>query len=153
MWSPWSLSALIEANIEDVKDMAPGLHVESRAEPGIVVHGDCRLLEMAIQNLTSNAVKYNVRNGLIRYSLTGDKNRAVLSITNTTDMPITGETMERVFDRFYRLDGSLNGEKPGHGLGLSIAKEIILAHNGELGIQKGEDKTVTFTMALPRAPR
>ena len=143
------ISTLIEAHIEDLKDIAPGQRVEMQLGSGIVVLADRHFLDLVIVNLTSNAVRYNTQKGLIRCYLGATQKHALFSITNTTDMPIMAVTKEMLFERFYRADNSQSRDRHGNGLGLSIVKEIVLAHGGEISVEEGQDNTITFTVAFP----
>lgn len=130
--SPLCLSTVLESIVEDIQALAPEVVVESRIEPGIQVEGDAALLETAIQNLGSNAVKYNLtERGRIEIELTRQGETALLAISNTGPGISAGER-EKIFERFYRTDQSRSRETDGLGLGLSLAREIVQAHHGTL---------------------
>jgi signal transduction histidine kinase len=70
------------------------------------------------------------------------------AISNTGD-PIPAKDRERIFDRFYRVDQSRSKTVSGSGLGLSLAREIVLAHRGNLRLNPGPGNEVSFTLSLP----
>ena len=142
------LSAMIEAAAEDATVMAPHLRIDKQIVPGVIIKADRDLMGQVVRNLTSNAVKYNHENGLIRFQLLLRDNRAELTISNT-GVPILEKDREKVFDRFYRADPSRSRKVPGSGLGLSLAREIVHAHGGGLHLNPIPGNVVSFTLSLP----
>jgi two-component system, OmpR family, heavy metal sensor histidine kinase CusS len=142
------LSAMIESAAEDAEAMTPHLQIEKQITSGVFVQADPDLMGQAVLNLTSNAIKYNLENGLIRFQLSVHDNKALLTISNT-GAPIPAEDGERIFDRFYRVDPSRSKTVSGSGLGLSLAREIVHAHGGDLRLDPDSGSVVSFTMSLP----
>ncbi len=146
------LSAMVESASEDAGIIAPRLRIEKEITPGAMVKADPDLLRQVIQNLTTNAVKYNVEKGLVRFSLKLRGERVHVTISNT-GTPIPDKDKERIFDRFYRVDKSRSRAVPGSGLGLSLAREIVHAHHGDLRLDPDRDSLVSFTLSLPHISR
>lgn len=145
---PANLTRLLEGVIEDCRLQAPHLTVEQNLAPNVEVPADAELLEQALQNLATNAIKYNCDGGKIRFELTTEKQSALVHVANTGPA-IPESDRERIFERFYRADKSRSGRVEGTGLGLSLAREIIRAHGGALGLARtGEDWT-EFAVSLP----
>jgi two-component system heavy metal sensor histidine kinase CusS len=142
------LSALIGSAAEDAGALAPHLRLEQSISPGVLVKADPDLLGQVVSNLTSNAVKYNVENGIIGFRLSIRDNRAFFTISNT-GVPIPSKDRERIFDRFYRADRSRSKSVAGSGLGLSLAREIVHAHHGELRLDPASGNMVSFTLSIP----
>jgi signal transduction histidine kinase len=142
------LSAMIESAAEDAGAMAPHLQVEKEIPPGVMVKADRDLMGQVVTNLTSNAVKYNHENGIIRFHLSVHDNKAHFTISNT-GVPIPAKDREKIFDRFYRVDQSRNKAVQGAGLGLSLAREIVHVHCGDLRLDPGFSNEVSFTLSLP----
>jgi heavy metal sensor kinase len=142
------LSAMIESAAEDAAAMAPHLQVEKQIVPGVIVKADPDLMGQVVRNLMSNAVKYNHENGLIRFQLSVRDNKAHVIISNT-GVPIHAKDREKIFDRFYRVDQSRSRTVPGSGLGLSLAREIVNAHRGDLRLNPGSGNVISFTLSLP----
>jgi len=145
---PLDLSALIESAVEDVSAIAPQLQIEKNIMSGIIVKADADLLAQSVRNLTSNAVKYNQENGLIRFQLSVHDNKAILIISNS-GAPIPAATREKIFDRFYRVDSSHSKTVSGSGLGLSLARAIVHAHHGDLVLDPAAVNMVSFKLSLP----
>ena len=144
------LSVMIAATSEDVEVLAPHLSVETEIEPGIRVPADPVLLQQVFQNLAGNAVKYNHENGWVRMTLRRAGGRAVFEITNSGP-GIAPEQRERVFDRFHRADDTRNRHPEGVGLGLSLGREIIRVHRGELKVVDSEPRSTKFRCTLDLA--
>ena len=134
--------------IEDMEIIAPHLRIEEEITPGVMVRADAPLLRQVIQNLTSNAVKYNVPEGLVRFRLTVQERGALFTLSNS-GVGIQEEDRDRIFGRFYRGDKSRSGRTPGAGLGLSLALEIAHAHNGELWLDSSTENLISFNLLLP----
>jgi len=147
---PFDLAGEIESVCEDAEAMAPHLAITHELEAGLQVRADADLLSQVLRNLTLNAVKHNRDEGRIEYRLRRAGSAARLTIANTgTAIPL--EHRDRVFERFYRADPSRSRRVDGVGLGLSLAREIVRAHGGELTLaDSGEDLTV-FCLTLPLA--
>jgi heavy metal sensor kinase len=147
---PVNLSEMVEAAGEDVQLLAGGLRVELSVEPALWVNGDPDLLRQVIQNLTSNSVKYNEPGGLVAIGLHRQGDNLLLAVANSGP-GIPPEDRERVFERFYRGEKSRNRRVDGLGLGLSLAREIVRAHHGQLVLQPPQNAMTTFTVTFPAA--
>jgi heavy metal sensor kinase len=147
---PLDISAVIESVIEDVSAVAPNLHLEQQIAPQITVKADPDLFKLVIQNLASNAVKYNTEGGLIRFEIEVRGDRVLFTISNT-GTPIPEADREKIFHRFYRIDKSRSHAVPGSGLGLSLAREIVHAHKGALRLNADSGNLISFTLSLPRS--
>ena len=107
------------------------------------VQGDRLMLERAIGNLLVNAIHHTPENGSIRVQVSAQDKRAIITLTNSGP-PIPPEAIERIFDRFVRLDH----ESEGSGLGLAITRSIIQAHGGDISV-RGLLQATEFSIALP----
>jgi len=146
--APVDLSEMIEAACEDMRILAPGLEVDASIEPELCVNADRDLLQQVIHNLTGNAVKYNVPGGVVRMQLRRAGDTVSFTIANSGPGIPAGER-ERVFERFYRADRARNRSVDGLGLGLSLAREIMRAHHGELSLNETREELTAFAVQLP----
>ena len=105
------------------------------------------LLEIVINNLVSNAVKFTDEGGVIGVSLQQDKNYAIIKISDT-GCGISQEVGEHIFDKFYQGDTSHSQE--GNGLGLALVKRVIDILGGEIGVSSKVGEGTTFTLKLKK---
>jgi len=146
--TPLDLSALMAVMLEDVELLAPHLQVETDIVSPLIVQGDRDLLTQVLQNLVSNAIKYNLPEGWIRLEARKQGNSVQVSITNAS-RAIPQVEGDRIFDRFYRGDSARTRTVEGLGLGLSLSREIVLAHGGRLVMASSQGNHTTFTLTLP----
>jgi len=112
------------------------------------VRADQSYIRQALLNLLDNAIKYNVESGAISLSLRKSGSLALFRIANTgPEIPKNHEA--RIFERFYRADPGHAFDVVGSGLGLSICREIALAHGGSIWLERQEPGWTAFVLALP----
>jgi len=110
--------------------------------------GDKIRIEQVLINMVSNAIKYTRDGGSIAL-IAGRKDDVVWISVRDNGIGIPKEDVDRVFDRFYRVDKARSRESGGTGLGLSIAKEIVSRHQGEIVLSSRQGKGTVITMSLP----
>ncbi len=103
---------------------------------------------LAISNLVENAIKYTAEKGLITITIDSDYQNVFLSVSDT-GIGIAEEEINKIFERFYRVDKTRNRETGGTGLGLSITHATILMHNGSIKVSSKEQKGTTFLVCIP----
>ncbi|MEI6780963.1 MAG: ATP-binding protein [Verrucomicrobiota bacterium] len=145
---PVNLTRMLENVIEDCQAQAPTLRVEQELAANVQIIADADLLEQALQNLASNAVKYNEPMGRIGFGLAQDGDRVRLRVANTGP-GIPPADRKRVFERFYRADKSRSRGVEGVGLGLSLCREILRAHGGDLELDLAGEPLTVFAAWLP----
>ena len=111
------------------------------------IKADKALMNTVWDNLLSNAVKYNAEAGSIDIEMTEYKAHTVIAISDTGE-GIDDTSIDKIFDRFYRVDTARTSNVAGTGLGLSIVKKIIDMHNGSINVRSNENGT-TITVRLP----
>ena len=104
-----------------------------------------RLLQEAIFNILNNSIKYSSENSLITVDVINNKDNIEIKITDQ-GIGIDEKHLDRLFERFYRVDESRSRDVGGTGLGLSIVKHIIQMHNGKIKVDSVIDKGTTFTI-------
>jgi signal transduction histidine kinase len=101
-------------------------------------------------NLISNAVKFTPEAGKVEVTLAVEGNEAVLSASDT-GIGIRAADQEQIFERFFRTEAATRRIIPGSGLGLTISKAIVDAHQGAITVRSDQDHGSTFTVRLPLA--
>jgi heavy metal sensor kinase len=112
------------------------------------MEGDPDYLTVVIANLLTNAIHYNRDGGSVKISLCQEENEAVICIADT-GLGMTPETLNRIFDRFYRADQSRSLPTGRTGLGLAITKSIVDAHRGTITVKSIPEQGSTFTVRIP----
>ena len=121
-----------------------GLSFRTEIDPLMPVIGDIDRLEQVFSNLLDNTLKHTPRMGTV--TITGRQITDSIEIKVADNGPgIAPEELPRVFERFYQAGGA----RTGTGLGLAIAREIVLAHGGEIEISSTLGKGTEFTVRLP----
>jgi len=113
------------------------------------VSGDQTQLTAAIHNLVENAIKYSPDNTRIAIALRSQGDLIEVSVSDQ-GIGIPEKDLERIFERFYRVDPARSRETGGTGLGLSIVKHIVNNHGGDISVWSVEGAGTTFTIRLPR---
>ena len=143
-----NVSQAVQELFEDAQSFHPNLHIKLNIQPNVMWMCDEQLIHQLIQNLYTNAVKYNTNNGWVLVRLACTDGQLELTIENPTD-EATQDLAERGFERFYRGDASRTRGVDGFGLGLSICQEIAHVHNGTLTLEVTPEKTVRLTLTAP----
>jgi len=143
-------SAMCHELVEDAEILAMRQNITTKAEilPGIEICADQLYIRRILLNLLDNAIKYNVGGGTVAISAATSGPHAFFRITNTGP-EIPEEHANLIFERFYRVDISRSAEIHGSGLGLSICREIVLAHGGKIWLERLRPGWTTFSFSLP----
>lgn len=143
------LSAALESMIEDARVLATDAHLrfELKLHPGVRITADRALLHTALFNLIHNAVKYSEPDGRVDIQLRAESDQVSFTIGNTGP-GIPAADHPRIFERFYRARRSERPRGDGLGLGLSLAREIIRAHGGELELVESRPGWTCFRVRL-----
>ena len=125
------------------------INLETNISKDLFVNGDKESLKKLFSIIMDNAIKHTNKQGTITVSLFTYKNKIKMIIRNTGE-GIAPENLERVFERFYRVDNSRDRETGGYGLGLSIASSIVKQHNGKIYARSKVGEFTSFIVELPQ---
>jgi signal transduction histidine kinase len=148
--STFQLDQVIKETVEDVKVLGESHPIEVTLDQcdQIDFFGDEQLIRRLLLNLSDNALKYT-QQGRIDFSLKSQNNEIEIKISDT-GIGIPEEDLPHIFDRFYRVDKARTGSNGGCGLGLSISKWIVAAHDGEIQIESARTGGTIVTIAFSR---
>lgn len=148
---PINISKIIESMILmfDAIIYENNLNLESDIKKDVFVHGDKENLKRLFSILMDNAIKHTNKNGTLSIKLFVDRNKVKIIVKNT-GQGIAKENLEKIFDRYYRADNSRDRKTGGYGLGLAIAKSIVLKHKGKIYAQSTLNKNTSFIIELPK---
>ena len=149
---PFDLTAVVEDVREITEAMAVGREIAVRAEASgpVWALGDADRTRHILLNLASNAVRYTPK-GSVTFALETDGARVGVSVQDSGP-GISPEHLERVFDRFFRIDQSRSRDLGGTGLGLAIARLLAELQGGEIAVASTPGQGSRFTAWLPSAP-
>lgn len=116
-------------------------------EKDIFIEANSNKIARVFNNLIKNAINYSYENASINIDIKEEK-ELIINISNKSKT-LKNKELDKIFDKFYRVDYSRNTKLGGSGLGLAIAKEIIKLHNGTITVKSENEKT-TFTIKLPK---
>jgi two-component system, OmpR family, phosphate regulon sensor histidine kinase PhoR len=132
----------------DAKAAAQSVTLENKVGSGVMVYADERRLEQMLTNLIDNAIKFSREHSTVSISHEPGTRDQILVHDNGDGIP--AQHLERLFERFYRVDRARSRDMGGTGLGLAIVKHIALLHGGEVTVTSELGKGSTFTIHLPK---
>jgi two-component system phosphate regulon sensor histidine kinase PhoR len=147
--SPIEMSSLLNMIINDAKALSQGKHlITAQIDPQLNLVGAMVELQSALSNLISNAIRYTPEGGVINVTWGKRNNEAVFSVIDN-GIGIEQNHIDRLTERFYRVDRSRSRETGGTGLGLSIVKHILTRHQAKLEISSELGVGSTFSEVFP----
>jgi len=146
------VASVVRESVESIAPVAASLGVVLHfgEPPAVSVRGDRRDLVSALSNLIDNAVKYSEPGGTVTVSAELGEGRVALVVADT-GVGIPARDLERIFERFYRVDRARSRLTGGTGLGLSIVRHVAANHGGAVKVDSVEGEGSTFTLSLPLA--
>ncbi|WP_017585762.1 sensor histidine kinase [Nocardiopsis ganjiahuensis] len=149
--APVDLESVVEEAIDTVRMPADakGIELVGSGAEGLTVLGDEAMLGTALRNLIANAVAYSPKNTRVAVSVGISRTSVDVSVADQ-GIGIPQQDLERIFERFYRVDAARSRATGGTGLGLAIVKHIMTHHRGEVTVWSKEGSGSTFTLRLPR---
>ena len=148
---PVLVNLVMAEAVERVHAAAEQRDVEIKLEepsPPVAVLGDRRQLTSALYNLLENAVKFSYEGGIVEFTGTVDGDDIVVAVADK-GLGIPTRDLERIFERFYRVDHGRSRSTGGTGLGLSIVRHVANSHRGSVSVESREGEGSTFTLRLP----
>ncbi|HEX4493235.1 MAG TPA: ATP-binding protein [Acidimicrobiia bacterium] len=151
---PLPVAALVTDAVDQVRGAADtsGISIDAtRVPPDLRIECDRRQVVSAIFNLLDNAVKYSEPGQPVEVTAVRKGDRAAI-VVRDHGIGIPSRDLERIFERFYRVDRARSRQTGGTGLGLAIVRHTAQAHGGEVTVESHEGEGTTFTLLLPATP-
>ena len=147
---PVDMNDLLELILKRLRPIASRKNIEMVLESfrPVTAEVDAGRLTLAFTNLIENAVKYNKENGWVHVSLDADHKFFYVKVMDS-GMGIPEESLDYIFERFYRVDKSHSNEIDGTGLGLAITRSAILVHKGAVKVTSKVGEGTTFSVRIP----
>ena len=145
-----SINELLENILKRLKPIADKKRVELVLESfrPVVAEIDEVKLSLAFSNLVENGIKYNVEDGWVHVTLNADHKYFYVTVSDS-GIGIPKESIDKIFERFYRVDKSHSREIGGTGLGLAITRNAIVMHRGAIKVKSEEHQGTTFSVRIP----
>ena len=124
--------------------------IVSGGDAGAEVYGDEPLLAVALHNLIANAIQYSPKGSRVGVGVKNSDGIVEIAVTDQ-GIGIPDEELDRVFERFFRIDPARSRHTGGSGLGLSIVKHVVQNHGGDIRVWSQPGNGSTFTIRLPKA--
>lgn len=145
-----SINELLENILKRLKPIADKKRVELVLESfrPVVAEIDEVKLSLAFSNLVENGIKYNIEDGWVHVTLNADHKYFYVTVSDS-GIGIPKESIDKIFERFYRVDKSHSREIGGTGLGLAITRNAIVMHRGAIKVKSEEHQGTTFSVRIP----
>lgn len=149
---PVELDGVLTAAVDQNRVIAESRRIQivSGGDDGTVVLGDASMLTMAVHNLVSNAINYSPEGTRVGIGVHSRDGIVEIAVTDQ-GVGIPEEDLDRVFERFFRVDPSRARNTGGTGLGLAIVKHVVQNHGGDIRVWSKAGSGSTFTIRLPEA--
>ena len=141
------LDRVVDENLTDAN--ASGINLVHDGEEGLVLLGSREQVAVAVGNLVANAVAYSPSGSTVVVAAKSGESTVDISVTDQ-GIGIPADEIDRIFERFYRVDPARHRSTGGTGLGLSIVKHVAASHGGDVRVWSVEGQGSTFTLTLPR---
>lgn len=147
------LSDVVKESIQsfEVPAKAKGKALSVNLQQGIRMEGNEKAVRQLIGILMDNSLKYSSDVGSIRITLNQKGRKIRLEVYNQVDNIKQGN-LDILFERFYRMDASRNSETGGSGIGLSVAKGIVIAHKGKISAYSNDGRSITINIEFKGVP-
>ena len=146
------LSDVVEEVVQSFQGPAKAQQKELRIDiqPLLSFTGDEKAIRQLVSILLDNAVKYSPEGGAISVRLEKEGRSLKLTVSNATVQSMERDQLNRLFDRFYRMDQSRSSSTGGYGLGMSIAQSIVAVHRGKIRADSPAENLLTVVVTLPQ---
>jgi signal transduction histidine kinase len=146
----FSVNELIKNIITEIKLINPEYTILFTAEKEAMLYADRERIGQVVINFLTNAVKYSPAVQLIKVESIVNEKDVIISVEDS-GIGINKTDQQKIFERFYRVEGKNEKTFPGFGIGLFITAEIIQRHNGKIGVKSEPGKGSVFYCSLPLA--
>ncbi len=144
-----TINEVVDSNSASITELEARVKIQVGEE--VIVYGNSTLLFSVFQNLLDNSLHYGGNGVVIKLSVYHEDETHYHFSFSDNGPGIPEEHLNRIFERFYRIDKGRARKNGGTGLGLSIVKNAILLHKGEISVRNGKDNGAEFIFSLPKA--
>ena len=141
---------LVEGCVDDSKNRFPQRNIREEMAEGIYLNGETLLLQMLVNNLIENALKYSPKESTVTITLLEENNMIRLTVSDEGHA-IPNEEKKKIFDKFYRIGNENTRKAKGTGLGLYLCRKIAEGHNGYISVTDNQPLGSNFTVSFKTA--
>ncbi len=152
VFSPFDVNEVVAEAIDRARPLAKKRHVVldvKTSETDAAMMGDRFQILSAVGNLVDNAIKYSDDNAVVTVGVEASPSVIEVKVSDQ-GVGIPAASLDRIFERFYRVDRARSRDTGGTGLGLSIVRHVVTNHGGEVNVRSREGEGSTFSLSLPR---
>lgn len=146
-----NLSELTAKCVQDFRSRYPQNNIRSNITADLFIDGDRLLLQMLINNLIDNAIKYTVKDTTVTIGLSEMNNTIILQVKDE-GKGVAAEEKEKIFTKFYRIGNSATKAAKGTGLGLYLSRKIVQQHNANISVTDNTPSGAIFTVIFNSSP-
>jgi signal transduction histidine kinase len=153
-WAPVQLGDVLHKVVQSLRAEAAvkEIRLAERLDPDLpVLAGDERLLHLLVLNLIENAIKFTPRGGSVEASLEAGADELLLRVRDD-GLGLAPEHHERIFEKFFVVDGTFTRTQGGAGIGLYLAREVVNIHDGHIRVESALGQGASFEVRLPLRP-
>lgn len=153
-WAPVQLGDVLQKVVQALRAEAAvkEIRLSQKLDPDLpVLAGDERLLHLLVLNLLENALKFTPRGGAVEATLEAGKDALLLRVRDD-GIGISPDHHERIFEKFFVVDGTFTRTHGGAGIGLYLAREVVSIHDGQLRVESSLGQGACFEVRLPLRP-
>lgn len=144
----FNIGKMVEETVKEAVIIAKKRKIEALDIDTVIFYGDRQMMKEALRVLIENAIKYTSDGDTIYIGCEKEENHCILTVADT-GIGMDEKDMDHIFQRFYRSDHVRNSDISGHGLGLSIARLIVLKHVGTIEVKSQYTRGTSFRIILP----
>jgi len=144
----FDVNELIEETISETVILSPGRIINFKPKGDLTIHADHEKIGQVVSNLLSNALKYSDKETIINITAAKEKDKIKVSVIDK-GIGIRPKDQEKLFQRFYRVEGDKLKNISGFGIGLYLSREIMQRHKGTIGVDSEEGQGATFYFTFP----
>jgi K+-sensing histidine kinase KdpD len=138
---------MVEGCVDDFKNRFPGRTIKENIAEGMYLNGETLLLQMLVNNLIENALKYSPKESVVTVSVFEENNRIKFRVSDQGHS-IPNDEKKKIFDKFYRIGNENTRKTKGTGLGLYLCKKIAESHNGYISVTDNQPGGSNFTASF-----
>ena len=144
----FEVNELIHEVIDEIEHINPEYHISFSKEVNVLLYADRERIGQVLINFLTNAIKYSSLSGTIEVESIIENNNLIVRVEDQ-GIGINKNDQERIFERFYRVEGKSEKTFPGFGIGLFISMEIVRRHSGTIGVSSEPGKGSMFYFSIP----